>query len=118
MWSTSPLARYFAATCFSCDIGCEKPELAAYATAVDRLGGIPAASVIYVGDGGSNELEGARAVGFGRVIFMRGFVSRNGLRTVEEVEALMSTADRSIQSIRDLPELIGCGGTGPAGKQS
>lgn len=46
-----------------------------------RLGGVAAGRAVFVGDGGSNELTGAKAAGFGLVVFMRGFVVRNGLRT-------------------------------------
>jgi FMN phosphatase YigB (HAD superfamily) len=103
-WSNSPLAACFNAVCFSCDTGHVKPEPEAYTEILDRLGVVARRSV-YVGDGGSNELDGAVKAGFGLVVFMAGFVTTNGLRKPEELEVFDRTAHVSINDISELLHL-------------
>jgi putative hydrolase of the HAD superfamily len=91
----------FDASCFSCDIGCEKPAREAYSAIITKLRASPEHSV-YVGDGGSGELRGAKEAGFARVIYMKGFVSKNVLRTAAELEQFQSTADKTIANLSDL----------------
>jgi len=105
-WSNSPLAACFDAVCFSCDIGHVKPEPQAYAEILDRLGAVARRSV-YVGDGGSNELAGAKKAGFGLVAFMAGFVATDGLRKPEELKIFERTADVSINDISQLLHVTG-----------
>src|SRR3989442_3051601 len=104
-WPESPLAQYFDAACFSCDIGFTKPDPKAFSTVLERLGP-PPQKPAYVGDGGSKELEGARQAGFRLVVFMQGFVARNGLRNPEELETFRRTADVVIRQIGELPKLL------------
>lgn len=104
-WARSPLAPYFEAACFSCDIGHEMPDPQAYAEALSRLG-VPARAAVFVGDGGSNELAGAKAAGFGLVVFMRGFLARNGLRTPSQVKSLEDVADCIIDNLEELLDLL------------
>ena len=104
-WPDSPLDQYFNAACFSCDIGFTKPNPKAFRIVLERLGTSPRKAA-YVGDGGSNELEGARQAGFGRVVFMEGFVASNGLRNPEELETFRRTADVVIRQIGELPKLL------------
>jgi putative hydrolase of the HAD superfamily len=101
-WSRSPLAPFFQAVVFSCDIGSAKPSREAYQSLVPRWGGIPLREAVFVGDGGSHELAGARRAGFARVIFQGGFVSRNGLRSARENRALRAEADSAIDSVAEL----------------
>jgi putative hydrolase of the HAD superfamily len=61
-WPTLPVAPLVDATVFSVEVGERKPHPELYLSACRRLGVAPA-DVLYVGDGGSNELTGARAVG-------------------------------------------------------
>ena len=58
----SELFPYFDAHCLSWEEGVRKPEPAIYRTCLRRLG-IPTEHCLYVGDGGSQELESARALG-------------------------------------------------------
>ncbi|HLC11218.1 MAG TPA: HAD family hydrolase, partial [Candidatus Bathyarchaeia archaeon] len=104
-WPDSPLAQYFNATCFSCDIGFTKPHPKAFSIVLERLGTSPQEAA-YVGDGGSKELEGARQAGFGLVVLMEGFVANNGLRTPDELETLRRTADIVLSQIGELPKLL------------
>ncbi|WP_225446607.1 HAD family hydrolase [Paenibacillus rhizovicinus] len=61
-WQDSELAPYFDDCVFSFEVHCSKPDAAIYALACSRLEVLPEESV-FVGDGGSNELEGARRAG-------------------------------------------------------
>ena len=58
----SRLAPYFDEIILSCEVGLKKPDQRIYQEAARRLGVAPG-DCVFVGDGGSHELEGARAVG-------------------------------------------------------
>ncbi len=58
----SGLFSYFDAPCLSWELGVRKPDPAIYHICLEQLG-IPAENCLYVGDGGSRELETARALG-------------------------------------------------------
>ena len=58
----SPLLQYFDAPCLSWEEGVRKPAPAIYRTCLRRLGIAPE-ECLYVGDGGSFELETARSLG-------------------------------------------------------
>jgi putative hydrolase of the HAD superfamily len=57
-----PVAPHIDACVYSIDVGCRKPDPAIYGAACQRLGVEPW-DCLYVGDGGSQELSGATAVG-------------------------------------------------------
>ncbi|MBO7742687.1 HAD family hydrolase [Paenibacillus sp. MWE-103] len=61
-WESSELAPHFADRVFSFEAGCSKPDEAIYRLACGRMGVRPEACV-FVGDGGSRELEGAERAG-------------------------------------------------------
>ena len=73
-WNRSPLAPHFHSAVFSCEVGEKKPDPAIYRIALERLG-VSAEQTVFVGDGGSRELEGAKAVGLSTVM-MRGIIQR------------------------------------------
>jgi putative hydrolase of the HAD superfamily len=62
LWDSHPLFAPFAARSLSCELGAMKPEPERYLHALRALGA-EARSSWYVGDGGSREFTGARAVG-------------------------------------------------------
>lgn len=62
LWPETDLSQRFEVTVFSCEEGVRKPNPRIYETALRRLA-LPASRCAFVGDGGSNELTGARAVG-------------------------------------------------------
>jgi putative hydrolase of the HAD superfamily len=62
VWASLDVAPLVDATVFSVVIGERKPHPSLYRSACDQLGTAPS-EAIYVGDGGSNELSGAVAVG-------------------------------------------------------
>jgi putative hydrolase of the HAD superfamily len=104
-WPYSSLASLFDAVCFSYDIGYTKPSKEAYSMVLNRLGTL-AQSSFYVGDGGSDELQGAKDGGFGLVVFMRGYVAKNGLKTQDEIRKLTDVADLTIDNVTEIPLLI------------
>ncbi len=112
-WPRSPLAPKVDAAIFSWSLGAAKPARAAYDALVPRWGGTPLADAVFVGDGHSDELPGARAAGFGRVIFQRQFVGTNGLRSPEQLEKFAGQADATIDDLRELLELVGRPSSGP-----
>jgi putative hydrolase of the HAD superfamily len=59
-WHQSPFASFFMKALFSCDTGHVKPEREVYQIA---LGGLSPDQAAFIGDGGSDELKGARACG-------------------------------------------------------
>jgi putative hydrolase of the HAD superfamily len=67
IWRRTPLAPHFDATVFSAEARCKKPDPRMYQLACDQLGVTPD-RCLYVGDGGSRELTGAKAVGMHPVL--------------------------------------------------
>jgi putative hydrolase of the HAD superfamily len=61
-WGESRIAPLFDSAVFSCAVGCAKPEPEIYQLSMRELGTSPAETA-FVGDGGSNELEGAKNIG-------------------------------------------------------
>ncbi len=106
-WPRSPLASLFDAVVFSWEVGAAKPSRAAHDALVPRWGGVPLRDAAFVGDGHNRELPGARAAGFGRVVFQAQFVSVNGLRSAETLTALEAEADVTIWSVEGLVGLLG-----------
>ncbi|MCK9169945.1 MAG: HAD-IA family hydrolase [Treponema sp.] len=66
-WKDSPLFPFFDETVFSCDTGLMKPDAAIYDFAVRKTGADKQSSV-FIGDGGFNELEGAKNAGITSVL--------------------------------------------------
>ncbi len=66
-WADSPIAGLFNSEVFSCFAGCVKPEAEIYHRCMDALGVDPE-DCLYVGDGSSAELAGAKAVGMSTVL--------------------------------------------------
>ncbi len=61
-WDESPIAHLFDSTVFSCKAGHVKPEREIYEICLSELD-VSASECVYVGDGGSDELKGARSLG-------------------------------------------------------
>jgi len=95
-WAHSPLAEYFHSAVFSCDIGLRKPDTGIYLHALDAIQ-LKAQDCLFVGDGGSDEHLGARAVGLTPVLITRHIHQENKLRTQRS---------RVEHEIRHLPELL------------
>lgn len=67
LWNRTEFAPYFDVTLFSCMEGIKKPDPAIYKKASTLLGVAPK-KCLYIGDGGSNELTGAKNVGMNPVL--------------------------------------------------
>jgi len=67
LWPTLPYAPHVDAAVFSYDLGVRKPDERMY-TAIALALGVERADCVYVGDGSSNELSGARAAGMTAVM--------------------------------------------------
>ena len=61
-WDESPIAYLFDSTIFSCKVGHVKPEREIYEACLAELS-VYGADCAYVGDGGSDELKGAKSLG-------------------------------------------------------
>jgi putative hydrolase of the HAD superfamily len=61
-WPNTSLAPWFDATVFSCLVGMKKPDPRIYSLALAKLE-VAAPESLYIGDGSSQELTGAAAVG-------------------------------------------------------
>jgi len=73
-WPDSPARAFFDAAVFSCDVGLLKPDPEAYCHACREMGVLPE-HCVFVGDGGSDELAGAKRVGM-KAVQMTGIVGR------------------------------------------
>lgn len=101
-WQHSPLRGLFDVEVFSCEVGSVKPEPAIYLGCLERLGVAPA-EAIFVGDGGSNELAGARQLGMRTVLFS------GVIRTLwpERIPDLARDATHHIERLADLVDIVG-----------
>ena len=100
-WERSPLRGHFDAEVFSCHAGSVKPEPAIYEECLARLG-VEAEAALFVGDGGSGELRGARDVGMRAVLFS------GVIRSLwpERIPDLARDATHHIERLEDLLALI------------
>lgn len=95
-WQQSPLAPLFDDVIFSCDVGILKPDREIYEQALARLKVKPE-ECMFVGDGGSSELQGAKAVGM-RTVFTEALEVKNNAKR----SMIMEYADCHIREFREL----------------
>ena len=98
-WPESPLCGSFDAELFSCEVGHVKPEAEIYLRCLGMLG-LAAEECLFVGDGGSDELQGAQAVGLNPVL-ITGVISELWPEVIPARRSLVQL------EIRDVPELLG-----------
>jgi putative hydrolase of the HAD superfamily len=67
IWPDTPLAALIDVAVFSCSVGMKKPDRRVYHLAAARLG-VRAEDCVFVGNGGSQELDGAREAGMRAVL--------------------------------------------------
>lgn len=96
-WPRSPLAPFFESAVFSCDVGFAKPDREIYEISLERLGE-PPGNCVFIGDGGSDELRGAREAGLATVL-MTGYIRALYPGRVEEGRRY---ADQVIDSLEEL----------------
>ncbi|CUX67864.1 Alpha-D-glucose-1-phosphate phosphatase YihX [Clostridium sp. C105KSO15] len=99
-WNDSPLSSFFDSVIFSCDVGILKPETEIYQLAMKRLNVRPEES-IFIGDGGSNELFGARRAGM-KTIFSEYLDCKSKIQK----EMIIKYSDYHIESFDDILKYI------------
>lgn len=105
-WSDSALVDLVDAVALSHEIGAVKPDPAAYAAIVDRLG-VAANRAAYVGDGSCDELVGARRAGFALVVLAGAAPMRH---SPERLPVLLDQADLALSTLVELPAALKHGG--------
>lgn len=103
-WPQSPLAEWFDAAVFSCECGHAKPHAAIYQYALAQLQ-VEAGHCLYVGDGGSNELEGAALCGMQPVMLSHHVAHR---LDEEQYQDRRRHAEAEIAHIKELLPFLGC----------
>ena len=100
-WDRCPAGPLFDATIFSCNEGCMKPEREIYDLCLRRLGA-SAAEAVFVGDGGSRELEGARAAGLTTVMIVE------HIRPLwpEQIPDRARHADAVVETLAELTDVL------------
>jgi putative hydrolase of the HAD superfamily len=99
-WSGSPLEQFFDAVVFSCRVGYIKPEREIYEACLKELR-LPPEECLYVGDGGSDELRGAKALGMTTVMTIH--VIKHFWP--ERITAASAYADHTIDGVGELLKL-------------
>ena len=90
-WQNSPLAAYFDDTVFSCDVGHIKPDVELFEIAKRRMGNPQ--QCIFVGDGGHDELQGARMSGM-RTVKAEWLKCRDDETIYANADYVVKTPDR------------------------
>jgi putative hydrolase of the HAD superfamily len=101
-WPDSPLAGAVDAVAFSHVIRAMKPEPAAYDAILGQLGATPDRSV-FIGDGGSDELSGARDFGFALVVLADESPRRLAPLTLPR---LREQAHVAVSDLSELPRML------------
>ncbi len=99
-WHKSPAAHLFDSVVFSCKAGCVKPELEIYNICMDELSVKPN-QCMFVGDGGSGELEGAKRLGI-TTVMITGIISEIW---PDKIDARKQYADYVIERLNELVEM-------------
>lgn len=95
-WNQSSLFQYFNDAIFSCNVGLLKPDRQIYELAMQRLNVFPE-QCLFVGDGGSNELCGAKSAGMGTV-----FSEMLETKNIEQRKTIIKYADYHVKHISEL----------------
>jgi putative hydrolase of the HAD superfamily len=101
-FARSPLRPLFDVVVFSCEAGCAKPEPEIFAACLGKLG-LGAHECVFVGDGGSDELRGAKAVGL-RTVFVSGVIED---LWPEKVSPRREIADHHVRWVPEVLALLG-----------
>ena len=96
-WSDSPLDGAFDEVVFSWQVGLAKPDPAVYRFCLDNLD-VDAGRAVFVGDGGSRELDGAKNVGM-TAVFTRQFLP---ISDETEIARRHAVADYTIENLSEL----------------
>jgi putative hydrolase of the HAD superfamily len=99
-WKESPLYNLFDDVIFSYEVGCIKPQAEIYNIALSRMNAKPE-ECIFIGDGGSNELKGAKELDI-KTILTSYLVKRNE----KQLNALKEFADYYIEDFQEIKDLL------------
>ncbi len=101
LWHTSPLSEHIDLPLFSCKEKIQKPAIEIYKRAHEQLG-LPSNVCVYVGDGSSREMTGAKEIGFLPVL------KQVDLEDVYDDARpdIIGWRGLSITEIEELPELL------------
>ncbi len=99
-WTESPLYKLFDDAIFSYEVGCLKPNCDIYNIAIKRVN-VNHKKSVFVGDGGSDELLGARKVGMKTV-----FTEYLDIKDPYERKKIMEVSDYHIRNFTELTSLI------------
>lgn len=101
MWDKSPIAGLFDSTVFSCFAGYAKPDREIYEISMKELG-VTSQESVFIGDGGSNELKGAKEAGL-TTIMITGVIQE---LWPEKISERKKWADYVIERIEELSDEI------------
>jgi len=93
---------YFDVMCMSCELGVKKPDTAIFEKCMKDLG-LEAAECLYIGDGGSLELETAQAVGMHPL--QAAWYLKDGTRQPVKRKAEFSQAESPLDVIAEIKKL-------------
>jgi len=96
-WKRSPVTHLFDSVVFSCKVGCVKPEPEIYNICMEELSAEPN-QCLFVGDGGSRELEGAKNLGI-TTVMITGIISEIW---PDKIDARKKYADYVIERLNEL----------------
>jgi len=99
-WNQSPLSSFFDDVIFSCNVGMLKPDRKIYELAMQHLKVLPS-ECLFVGDGGSNELYGAKSVGM-KTVFTEALEVKNDEKRIR----IMEQADYYVKYFREILDCI------------
>ena len=99
-WNQSKLFPFFDDAVFSCHAGLLKPDKRIYELAMRNLNVMPD-ECLYVGDGGSEELFGAKSVGM-KTVFTEALETKNS----EKRNSIMAYADYHVNSFAEILDCI------------
>ena len=99
-WDQSPVYPYFDDSIFSCDVTMLKPDPEIFLLSLSHLGVKPS-EALFVGDGGSRELKGAKAVGMGTVCTE--YLVRH---PAKERKVILKSAEYPSRQFRELLDIV------------
>lgn len=99
-WDKSPLYNLFDDAVFSYDVGYIKPQVEIYEIALKRMNAKPE-SCIFVGDGGSDELRGAKQLGIRTIL--TGYLLKRDATHHDEIKAF---TDYYIEDFKEIKSII------------
>lgn len=99
-WKKYPLYNLFDETIFSYEVGCLKPKSKIYSIALNKMNAKPE-ECIFIGDGGSNELKGAKKLGI-KTILTTYLLKRNE----KQLNKLNEFADYYNKDFREIESLL------------